>query len=84
MRNALAANKADMTIDGRERNLRDRNLTSALLTPQSMILENYAEYYSGSRTAYASDFIENAEYVGVLALTEVKSLILYKAELGLA
>ncbi|MFR1553209.1 MAG: DUF4838 domain-containing protein [Coriobacteriales bacterium] len=81
---AIADNLADPSLDGAERVRRDKNLTSALLTPQSMILHNYAKYYSGSRTAYAAEFIENAEYVGVLSLSEVTTLINYKASLGLS
>ena len=81
---AIAANASDPDITDRERTLYDRHLTSALLTPQAMILHNYAAYYSGSKTPYAAEFITNAEYVGVLALSEVKTLIQYKAELGLS
>ena len=81
---AIADNLADPSLDGAKRVRRDKNLTSALLTPQSMILHNYAKYYSGSRTVYAAEFIENAEYVGVLSLSEVTTLINYKASLGLS
>ncbi len=84
IKEAIAVNAADEEISERERTLYDRHLVSALLTPQSMILQNYAAYYSGSKTPYAAEFIENAEYVGVRALAELKTLIQYKAELGLA
>lgn len=84
IQDAIAANEEDPDINDRDRGIYDRHLASALLTPQSMILHNYAAYYSGSKTPYAAEFISNAEYVGVLALSEVKTLIQYKAELGLA
>ena len=84
IKEALAYNQADETIDDTTRNMYDRNLTSALLTPQMMTLKNYAKYYDTGRTAYASEFITNAEYAGVNVLSEVQTLINYKAELGLA
>ena len=84
MKEAIEENKADTTVEGSMRGLYTKHLTSALLTPQMMILQNYAKYYSGSRTAYASEVIDNAEFVGVLALSEVTSLVAYKASLGLS
>lgn len=84
VKDALEQNEVDNSIDGATRVTYNKHLTSALLTPQFMILKNYARYYSGSRLAYASEVIKNAEYVGVLALSEVQTLINYKAELGVS
>lgn len=84
MKQAIEENKADTSLDGSTRGMYTKHLTSALLTPQMMILENYAKYYSGSRTAYASEVIANAEYVGVLGVNEVTPLVVYKASLGLS
>ncbi len=84
MKEAIAANEKDTSIGEKDRNIYARNLTSALLTPQFMILRNYSAYYSGSKTAYAAEVIKNAEYVGVMALSEVQTLINYKAGLGLS
>ncbi len=83
MKEAVAYNETDPDISDRNRNIYARTLTSALLTPQFMILRNYSKYYPSGKTAYASEVIKNAEFVGVRDLSEVQSLINYKAGLGL-
>ncbi|MDY2901208.1 MAG: DUF4838 domain-containing protein [Candidatus Borkfalkiaceae bacterium] len=84
MKEAISENDNDNSINGTMRAVYKKHLTSALITPQFMILKNYAKYYSGSRLAYAAEAIKNAEYVGVTALSEVTTLINYKAELGVS
>ena len=84
MKEAISEKDNDNSINGTMRAVYKKHLTSALITPQFMILKNYAKYYSGSRLAYAAEAIKNAEYVGVTALSEVTTLINYKAELGVS
>lgn len=84
MKEAIVYNDADSSIGEKDRNVYARNLTSALLTPQFMTLWNYSSYYSDSKTAYAAEVIKNAEYVGVMALSEIQTLINYKAGFGLS
>lgn len=51
---------------------------------QSATEYDFSEGVTGFKDLKEAEFIENAEYVGVRALAELKTLIQYKAELGLA
>lgn len=84
MEEAIAENAKDTSISGSTRALYKKNLTKALITPQFMILQNYSKYYSGSHIAYASEVIKNAEYVGVVSLSETTLLVSYKGALGIS
>ncbi|MBE5739394.1 MAG: DUF4838 domain-containing protein [Clostridiales bacterium] len=84
MKEALAENEADESISGATRAMYNKHLTSALITPQFMILQNYSKYYSGGHLAYAAEVIRNAEYVGVVSLSELTLLVSYKGALGIS
>lgn len=81
---AIEDNRNDTAIADKVRSERDRRFTSVLLTPQIMILKyDYGAYYKTGRISFAAEFIKNAEYAGVVALSEVLSLINFKAQFGL-